>query len=137
MNYIYFNGGVLSMEENHSSDMNEQIQDMPPDVSEVQAQTDAPGIPAPAEKTGGEKKPGFFCEGSGCRFGVWRDNRFLTGKQIKLDNKMLSTLLRDGKVFVNGVYSERTRKHFDAYLLLQDDGIRTSFCFAFQREVRA
>ena len=48
------------MEENHSSDMNEQIQDMPPDVSEVQAQTDEPGIPAPAEKTGGEKKPGFF-----------------------------------------------------------------------------
>ncbi len=84
-----------------------------------------------------EKKPGFFCEGSGCRFGVWRDNRFLIRKRIKLDNKMLSTLLRDGKVFVSGIYSERTGKHFDAYLLLEDDGTRVSFGFAFQREVRA
>ena len=30
-------------------------------------------------------KKGFFCERSDCKFGLWRDNKFLTAKQITLD----------------------------------------------------
>lgn len=83
-----------------------------------------------------ESKKGYFCERNDCRFGIWRDNRFLTAKKINLNKKMISALLKDGKTFVSGIYSEKTGKNFDAYLLLSDDGTRTSFAFEFRKEGR-
>ena len=83
-----------------------------------------------------ESKKGYFCERNDCRFGIWRDNRFLTAKKINLNKKMISALLKDGKTFVSGIYSEKTGKNFDAYLLLSDDGTRTSFAFEFKKEGR-
>ena len=47
---------------------------------------------------------------------------------------MMAALLKDGKTFVSGIYSEKTGKSFDAYLLLRDEGTRVSFGFEFQRE---
>ena len=41
-----------------------------------------------------ESKKGFFCETNDCRFGLWRDNKFLTGKKISLSKKMAATLLK-------------------------------------------
>ena len=81
-----------------------------------------------------ESKQGYFCESNNCRFGIWHDNRFLTGKHISLNKKMMAALLKDGKTFVSGIYSEKTGKSFDAYLLLRDEGTRVSFGFEFQRE---
>lgn len=83
-----------------------------------------------------ESKKGYFCERNDCRFGIWRDNRFLAAKKINLNKKMISALLKDGKTFVSGIYSEKTGKNFDAYLLLSDDGTRTSFAFEFKKEGR-
>ena len=81
-----------------------------------------------------ESKQGYFCERNSCRFGIWHDNRFLTGKHISLNKKMMAALLKDGKTFVSGIYSEKTGKSFDAFLLLRDEGTRVSFGFEFQRE---
>ena len=83
-----------------------------------------------------ESKQGYFCESNNCRFGIWHDNRFLTGKHISLNKKMMTDLLKDGKTFVSGIYSEKTGKSFDAYLLLRDEGTRVSFGFEFQRKTR-
>ena len=83
-----------------------------------------------------ESKKGYFCERNDCRFGIWRDNRFLSGKKINLTKKMVSALLKDGKTFVSGIYSEKTGKNFDAYLLFSDDGTRPSFSFEFKKEGR-
>lgn len=78
-----------------------------------------------------ESKKGYFCESNECRFGLWRDNRFLTGKKINLTKKMAASLLRDGKTFVSGIYSERTGKPYEAFVVLEDDGERTHYKLEF------
>ena len=81
-----------------------------------------------------ESKKGFFCERSDCKFGLWRDNKFLTAKRITLDKKMVAALLERGRVRVDDVYSEKTGKRFSTDLLLEDDGVRSSYRFDFGKE---
>ena len=81
-----------------------------------------------------ESKKGFFCERSDCKFGLWRDNKFLTAKRITLDKKMVAALLERGRVRVDDIYSEKTGKRFSTDLLLEDDGVRSSYRFDFGKE---
>ena len=81
-----------------------------------------------------ESKKGFFCERSDCKFGLWRDNKFLTAKRITLDKQMVAALLECGRVRVDDVYSEKTGKRFSTDLLLEDDGVRSSYRFDFGKE---
>lgn len=80
-----------------------------------------------------ESKTGFFCERQNCRFGLWKDNRYLSAKHIILTKKMAEGLLRDGKTFVSGMYSEKTGKTYSAYIVLSDDGQRTSYSLEFDK----
>ncbi len=79
-----------------------------------------------------ESKTGFFCESNACRFGLWKDNKYLNAKKIPLTKRMVSSLLRERRTFVSGIYSEKTGKTHDAFLTLTDDGVRTSFGIAFE-----
>ena len=81
-----------------------------------------------------ESKKGFFCETNDCRFGLWRDNKFLTGKKITLSKKMAAALLRDGEIFVKGIFSEKTGKSYDATLVLNDDGVKTVYSLDFGKK---
>ena len=81
-----------------------------------------------------ESKKGFFCECNDCRFGLWRDNKFLVGKKITLSQKMVSTLLKEGRVPVKGIFSEKTGKSYDAILTLTDDGTKTVYVLDFGKE---
>ena len=81
-----------------------------------------------------ESKKGFFCEKSDCKFGLWRDNKFLTAKRISLTKLDVTALLRTGRVHIKNIYSEKTGKTFDADLLLDDNGERTVYRFDFGRE---
>lgn len=81
-----------------------------------------------------ESKKGFFCEKNECRFALWRDNRFLTSKKVNLTKKMAETLLRDGKAYVSGIYSERTGKKYDAFIVMTDDGTKTTFSLDFDKK---
>ena len=81
-----------------------------------------------------ESKTGFFCERRDCRFGLWKDNRYLSAKHIILTKKMAEGLLRDGKTFVSGMYSEKTGKNYSAYIVLTDDGQKSSYSLEFDRE---
>lgn len=81
-----------------------------------------------------ESKKGFFCERSDCKFGLWRDNKFLTAKRITLDKQMVAALLERGRVRVDDVYSEKTGKRFSTDLLLEDNGVRSSYRFDFGKE---
>ena len=81
-----------------------------------------------------ESKKGFFCETNDCRFGLWRDNKFLTGKKITLSKKMATALLRDGEIFVKGIFSEKTGKSYDATLVLNDDGVKTVYSLKFGKK---
>ena len=78
-----------------------------------------------------ESKKGFFCERNECRFGLWRDNKFLTGKKINLTKKMVGTLLKDGRIPVKGIFSEKTGKSYDATLVMTDDGAKTLYSLDF------
>ena len=78
-----------------------------------------------------ESKKGFFCEGSACRFGLWRDNKFLTAKKITLTRKTATMLLKDGRIPIKGIYSEKTGKSYDATLVLTDDGTKTLYSLDF------
>lgn len=81
-----------------------------------------------------ESKTGFFCERRDCRFGLWKDNRYLSAKHIILTKKMAEGLLRDDKTFVSGMYSEKTGKNYSAYIVLTDDGQKSSYSLEFDRE---
>ena len=81
-----------------------------------------------------ESKTGFFCERRDCRFGLWKDNRYLSAKHIVLTKKMAQALLKDGKTFVSGMYSEKTGKTYSAYLVLADDGGKSSYSLEFDKE---
>ena len=81
-----------------------------------------------------ESKKGFFCETNACRFGLWRDNKFLTAKKITLSKKMAAALLKDGEIPVKGIFSEKTGKSYDATLVLNDDGIKTVYSLDFGKK---
>ena len=78
-----------------------------------------------------ESKKGFFCETNDCRFGLWRDNKFLTGKKITMTKKMAATLLKNGHIPVKGIFSEKTGKSYDATLVMTDDGAKTIYSLDF------
>lgn len=80
-----------------------------------------------------ESKNGYFCERRSCKFGLWRDNRFLTAKKISLTKKMVSSLLKDGRTYASGIYSEKTGKTYDAFIVLEDDGNRSSYKLDFTK----
>ena len=81
-----------------------------------------------------ESKAGFFCERGNCRFGLWKDNRYLSAKHIILTRKMVDGLLKDGKTFVSGMYSEKADKTYSAFIVLMDDGQKSSYSLEFDRE---
>jgi DNA topoisomerase-3 len=83
-----------------------------------------------------ESKKGYFCERNDCHFGLWRDNRFLAAKKINLTKKMAEALLKDGKTYASGIFSEKTGKTYDAYIVLEDDGQRSAYKLEFSKESR-
>ena len=80
-----------------------------------------------------ESKKGFFCERNECRFGLWRDNKFLTAKRIQLTSQLASALLQDGRTHLTGIWSEKTGKTYDATVVLTDDGQKTLYRLEFQQ----
>lgn len=83
-----------------------------------------------------ESKLGYFCERNECRFGLWRDNKFLADKRITLTKTMASDLLRDGRVPVEGIFSEKTGRSYAAHLILTDDGEKSKYSLDFGRADR-
>ena len=78
-----------------------------------------------------ESKKGYFCETNDCRFGLWRDNKFLAEKKISLSKKMAATLLKSGRIPVKGIFSEKTGNSYDATLVMTDDGTKTLYSMDF------
>jgi DNA topoisomerase-3 len=69
-----------------------------------------------------EGKAGFFCDNRACAFALWKDNRFFSAKKKTLDKKIAAALLKEGRVFLSGLFSEKTGKTYDATVLLDDTG---------------
>ncbi len=69
----------------------------------------------------------YYCENSSqekenpCIFRIFEDDSFWKSKKKKLGVKTLQTLLTKGKVKVNGLFSEKTGKTYDAVISFGDD----------------
>ena len=68
-----------------------------------------------------ETDKGWFCENRACRFGLWKDNRFFSSKGKKLDAALVTTLLKERKLDMKNLYSERTGKTYDALISLETE----------------
>lgn len=73
------------------------------------------------------KIKGYFCEGIGCNFGLWKDNKFLKPRQINLDRATAIALLNVGMIRLPMIKSLKNGKTYAGNLILDDDGTRTSY----------
>ena len=80
-----------------------------------------------------ESKKGFFCENTACHFGIWRDNKFFKLKHITLTKAQAAELLKNGRVFIEGLYSEKTGKTYHAWVVLDDNGEFVRYRVEFER----
>ena len=69
-----------------------------------------------------EGKKGFFCDNRDCSFALWKDNKFFSGKKKSITKPVAAALLKEGRVSMSGLYSEKTGKTYDAVVLLDDTG---------------
>lgn len=69
-----------------------------------------------------ENNRSYYCEsyqkGTFCGFTLWKENRFFQTFQKELTKEMAVELLKNGKVFIKGLFSKKKQKHFDAYITL-------------------
>ena len=73
-----------------------------------------------------EGKKSFYCEGyhdtTSCGFALWKNDRFFTSKRKELTKKIATSLLKNGRVAVTGLFSEKKGVLYDATVVLDDDG---------------
>ena len=69
-----------------------------------------------------ERTKGFLCSNRACRFALWRQNPFFAAKKKELTAAIASSLLKEGRAFVKGLYSPKTGKTYDAVIVLDDSG---------------
>ena len=71
-----------------------------------------------------ESSKGFFCTNKGCRFAIWKNNKFLTGQMISIDRKLVQPLLKQGRAEIHNLLSKRTGKRYSATLIMEceEDG---------------
>lgn len=81
-----------------------------------------------------EGQKNFYCSDRGCHFSIWKESKFLTSMKKKVNKSMAASLLKKGKVFVKGLYSQKKDKEFDAYLVLDDTGEYVNFKLEFPKK---
>lgn len=69
-----------------------------------------------------ENKKGFTCENRDCRFALWKDNKFFSSKGKVLTKQNVAALLKNGRVKLSGLHSEKTGKTYDATVVMEDTG---------------
>ena len=79
-----------------------------------------------------EAKSGYFCECLDCKFGLWRDNKFLAAKRISLTRALATELLDKGRTHLDEIYSQRMDKYYPGDLILHDNGERATYYLSFK-----
>lgn len=81
-----------------------------------------------------EKQKGYFCEDRGCRFVLWKENRFFEALGKKMTKQTATKLLRDGKVELKGCKSQKTGKTYDTTVVMTvDENQRAVFQLDFKK----
>lgn len=80
-----------------------------------------------------EGAKGFFCDSRSCGFKMWKESRFWTAKKTPLTAAIVTALLKNGRIALKDLYSEKTGKKYDATILLNDTGKFVNFNIEFDR----
>ena len=84
-----------------------------------------------------EKSKGFFCSNRGCRFALWKENRYFDSIGKKLTKQIAEELLNSGKANLRKCKSRKSGKTYDATLFLDtDDKGQAAFHMEFQDRKR-
>ncbi len=81
-----------------------------------------------------ELQKGFCCQNEGCKFAIWKNNKWWAAKKNKPTKAIVMALLKDGCAHVKGLYSEKTCKTYDATVVLEDDGEYANFKLEFDQQ---
>lgn len=81
-----------------------------------------------------EGQKNYYCSNRDCHFSIWKESKFLSSMKKKVTKSMAVSLLKSGKVFVKGLYSQKKDKEFDAYLVLDDTGEYVNFKLEFPKK---
>ena len=76
----------------------------------------------------------YHCEDYNCKFKIYKDNKFWTNKNKELTSEIMETLLKDGKVFVEGFYSAKKEKYYNATVSLEEAGDYINFKMEFEKK---
>jgi DNA topoisomerase-3 len=68
-----------------------------------------------------ETPKAFSCVNRSCKFCLWKDSKFFTAKKKKLTKSIVIALLTEGRIFMQGLHSEKTGKPYNATIILVDD----------------
>lgn len=113
------------------------VRDMVEDCRKTGAQT-AEALSAPAKEVIGkcprcgkpvyEGKKGFYCSGyqdaPPCGFALWKESLYFKSKRKELTKAVAAALLKDGRVKMKGLYSEKKGILYDAAIVMEDTGGR-------------
>ena len=69
-----------------------------------------------------EGQKGFYCDNSDCKFALWKDNYFFRTKKKTVTKAIAAALLKEGRVYVHDLYSEKADKMYSAFIVLDDTG---------------
>jgi DNA topoisomerase-3 len=76
----------------------------------------------------------FSCESRECGFSIWKANKLFASAKKELTAKIVSELLRNGRAKVNGLYSEKKNRTYDAFISLDDTGKYVNFKGGFENK---
>ena len=73
-----------------------------------------------------EGKKSFYCSGykdsPPCGFALWKDNKYFQSKRKELTKKVAAALLKNGRVRMTGLFSEKKGILYDATIVMEDTG---------------
>lgn len=64
----------------------------------------------------------YSCEDKNCGFVIWKNDKFFEKARKPLTKEMAASLIKNGKIAVKGLYSEKSGKNYDATVCLDDTG---------------
>lgn len=81
-----------------------------------------------------EKTKGFFCNNVNCKFALFIDNLWWKTRKKELTATMVKSFLQKKQTWVEGLYSEKTGKTYNAIVEMNDDGASTRFALKFDNK---
>ena len=67
-----------------------------------------------------ESSKGFFCSDKDCKFAFFKESKFFTKKRVTLTKEIVTALLTEGRIYLSGLFSEKSGKSYNATIILDD-----------------